>query len=59
MRENYKTLTPAKAGNIHGKFVPSPTKQVVIEETIDKVTVRKKTTLNRKERRHGDYKVIR
>ena len=41
-----RSLTPAKAGNVYGKFTPSPAKEVIVGK--DKVT-----RLNRKERRHG------
>jgi len=59
-----RTLTPAKAGKIFGRFAPSPAQRVLIEEVIESeegksVKVRKIVMLNRKERRHGNYNVIR
>ena len=59
-----RTLTPAKAGRIFGKFAPSPAQRCLIEEVIENeegksVKVRKIINLNRKERRHGNYNIIR
>ena len=59
-----RTLTPPKAGKIFGKLTPSPTQRVLIEELQEgkdskPTEAGKIISLNRKERRHGDYNIIR
>ena len=47
-----KTLTPAKAGLIYGKFTPSPLGTVIVKTADGK---EKRFHANRKERRHGQF----
>ena len=52
MKDKGRSLTPAKAGNLYGKFTPSPLGVITIKDAEGKL---KSIRANRKERRHGRF----